>query len=123
MVASVGADFVRRVSPIQSAVEYPVAEDGDEQARLLILGGACMSQLCKGFRVWQPGSEFISIILVFALGLLVIMVWHFSTTVLLTKWMVQTSCMPWGLAELKIYSQFPSFVHKFKAESFNWILE
>ena len=45
MVASVGADFVRRVSPIQSTVEYPVAEKGDEQARLLILGGAYESAL------------------------------------------------------------------------------
>jgi hypothetical protein len=45
MVASVGADFVRRVSISQSTVEYPVAEDGDEQARLLILGGAYESAL------------------------------------------------------------------------------
>lgn len=45
MVTSVGADFVRRISVSQSKVEYPVAEDGDEQARLLILGNAYDSAL------------------------------------------------------------------------------
>ena len=59
MVASVGADFVRRVSPIQSTVEYPVAEDGDEQARLLILGGAYESALqrLQGLTARDPNSE------------------------------------------------------------------
>ena len=59
MVASVGADFVRRVSPIQSTVEYPVAEDGDEQARLLILGGAYESALqrLQGLAARDPNSE------------------------------------------------------------------
>ena len=45
MVTSVGADFVRRVSVSLSTVEYPVAEDGDELARLLILGYAYESAL------------------------------------------------------------------------------
>ena len=59
MVASVGADFVRRVSLIQSTVEYPVAEDGDEQARLLILGGAYESALqrLQGLTARDPNSE------------------------------------------------------------------
>jgi tetratricopeptide (TPR) repeat protein len=59
MVASVGADFVRRVSPIQSTVEYPVAEEGDEQARLLILGGAYESALqrLQGLTARDPNSE------------------------------------------------------------------
>ncbi len=59
MVASVGADFVRRVSPIQSTVEYSVAEDGDEQARLLILGGAYESALqrLQGRTARDPNSE------------------------------------------------------------------
>lgn len=59
MVASVGADFVRRVSVSQSTVEYPVAEDGDEQARLLILGGAYESALqrLQGQTANDPNSE------------------------------------------------------------------
>ena len=59
MVASVGADFVRRVSLIQSTVEYPVADDGDEQARLLILGGAYESALqrLQGLTARDPNSE------------------------------------------------------------------
>lgn len=59
MVASVGADFVRRVSLIQSTVEYPVAENGDEQARLLILGGAYESALqrLQGLTARDPNSE------------------------------------------------------------------
>ena len=59
MVASVGADFVRRVSPIQSTVEYPVAEEGDEQARLLIIGGAYESALqrLQGLTARDPNSE------------------------------------------------------------------
>ena len=59
MVASVGADFVRRVSVSQSTVEYPVAEDGDEQARLLILGGAYESALqrLQGQTANDPNSD------------------------------------------------------------------
>ena len=59
MVASVGADFVRRVTLIQSTVEYPVAEDGDEQARLLILGGAYESALqrLQVLAARDPNSE------------------------------------------------------------------
>ena len=59
MVASFGADFVRRVSLIQSTVEYPVADDGDEQARLLILGGAYESALqrLQGLTARDPNSE------------------------------------------------------------------
>lgn len=59
MVASVGADFVRRVSVSQSTVEYPVAEDGDEQARLLIIGGAYESALqrLQGQTANDPNSE------------------------------------------------------------------
>ena len=59
MLASVGADFVRRVSPIQSTVEYPVAEEGDEQARLLIIGGAYESALqrLQGLTARDPNSE------------------------------------------------------------------
>ena len=59
MVASVGADFVRRVSVSQSTVEYAVAEDGDEQARLLILGGAYESALqrLQGQTANDPNSE------------------------------------------------------------------
>ena len=59
MVASVGDDFVRRVSLIQSTVEYPVAENGDEQARLLILGGAYESALqrLQGLTARDPNSE------------------------------------------------------------------
>ena len=59
MVASVGADFVRRVSPIQSTFEYPVAEKGDEQARLLIIGGAYESALqrLQGLTARDPNSE------------------------------------------------------------------
>ena len=58
MLASVGADFVRRVSPIQSTVEYPVAEEGDEQARLLIIGGAYESALqrLQGLTARDPNS-------------------------------------------------------------------
>lgn len=59
MVASVGADFVRRVSVSQSTVEYAVAEDGDEQARLLIIGGAYESALqrLQGQTANDPNSE------------------------------------------------------------------
>ena len=59
MVASVGADFVRRVSVSQATVEYPVAEDGDEQAQLLILGGAYESALqrLQGQTANDPNSE------------------------------------------------------------------
>jgi len=59
MVASVGADFVRRVTLIQSTVEYPIAEEGDEQAWLLILGGAYESALQRlhGLTASDPNPE------------------------------------------------------------------